>query len=355
MTDEYFATPYADAWIRWSQYPYILNRLLELDAQRFTQPEIAYKLREEFPDEVKRVPTRDQVKNALSYARTRAEYLQDRPRAQIMPYYDKYRAEIEGVVTVEKDFALLESLLAKPKLKVFVVSDIHVPFTDEDKLQKAIELNRTADIVVVGGDFLDMYGCSRHRKRTSVPHEVEIDNGVRLLEYLSETFPWVRIIRGNHDARALKKVQDLVPADLLYLFDTEPLDLITRPFSNVEYTGEWWTQVNDTIIAHAERSSAIEGRPSVLLGEFFLTKGWAKRLKLQQPRVFVQAHTHQVSSVYREDIKYFESGCMIKTGTVATQYVLDSTAVMRPPMNGFVSLVQYNGLTDFNSSREFVL
>jgi hypothetical protein len=111
----------------------------------------------------------------------------------------------------------------------------------------------------------------------------------------------------------------------------------------------------DTDVAHAERSSAIEGRPAVLLGDFFATKGWAKRLNLPDIRVFVQAHTHQVSCVYREDVKYFESGCLVDWESDGAEYTLDSTAFMRPPMNGFVSLVQYRGRTEFNESREYVL
>jgi len=312
-------------------------------------------IRSEYPEEVKRLPSRDQIKNALAYARGRAEYIGNRPRAQIMPYYDKYRLEIEGVNVVEKDYALLQSILEKPKRKVLVLSDLHVPFTNESKLQKAIDLNRSADIVVIGGDFLDMYGCSRHRKRTNVPHEIEVDNGIRVLEYLSDVFPWVRIIRGNHDARAMKKVQDVVPAELLYLFDNEPLDLMVKPFSNVEYLGNWWTQLGDTIVAHAERSSTIEGRPAVLLGNYFEEKGWAKRLKLPEIRVYVQAHTHQVSAVYREDKKYFECGALVDDQSTAAEYVTDSTAFMRPPLHGCVSLTQVNGRTDFNQSREYIL
>jgi predicted phosphodiesterase len=341
--------------IKWSQHPTILNRLLELDAARYTQPEMAQMIRDEFPMEIVRVPTRDQIKNALAFARNKAEYLRERPRAQIMPYFDRHRDAIEGVIEVEKDYALLSSILEKPKRKILILSDLHVPFTNESKLQKAIDLNRTADMVVIGGDFLDMYGCSRHRKRKSVPHEVEIDTGVRVLEYLSETFPWVTIIRGNHDSRAMKKVQDAVDPSLLYLFDTEPLDLMVRPFSNVQYVGNWWTQIGDALIAHAERSSTVEGRPGILLGNYFQEKGWAKRLNLPPIRVFVQAHTHQVSAVYREDTKYFECGALVDDQSTGAEYVTDSTAFMRPPLHGCVLLTQFSGKTDFNLSREYVL
>lgn len=337
--------------IAWSEFPDVNKRLLELDARGYKQVTIGSIIFKEYPTVFTQIPTRNAVKNALAAAREKAVYLRQSPVAQIMPYYDKYRPYIEGVKSIEKNIALLETILAKPRRKILVLSDIHVPFTDEQKLQKAIDLNRTADMVILGGDVMDMYGCSRHRKRKSVPHEVEIDNTVRLLEYLSKTFPWVRVIRGNHDTRPLKKVQDVLPADLLYLVDEEPLDKLTKPFSNVEYLADWWTQIGDMIVAHAERSSTVEGRPAVLLAEFFNVKGWQKRLNLGDVRLFIQAHTHQISSVYREDVKMMECGCMAQV----MEYTLDSTAMMRPPMNGCIIVTQDHGVTDFNETREFVL
>jgi predicted MPP superfamily phosphohydrolase len=304
---------------KWTDYPELDKALLEWSEHKYTQEVMAKRLATDFPELFPIPPTRNQVKNALATAKEKVRNLSHSPIADIAPYYHKYEAQIKGVVHVEKDYSLLESILEKPKRKVLVLSDIHVPFTDEQKLQKAIDLNRTADLVVLAGDTMDGYGCSRHRKRMNIPHEVEIDNTVRLVEYLSSIFPWVKILKGNHDARYMKKIQDSLPADLLYLFDEEPLDLIVKPFANVEYINEWWVQIGDAIIAHAERSSSYEGRPAVLLSEFFTVKGWAKRLNLTELRVFVQAHTHQVSSVYREGLKMMECGCL----TQPQEYTFD--------------------------------
>lgn len=325
------------------------NRLLELDAQRLNQPEIAQILSTELGFHI----SRDQVKNAIARTKETADYLAHRPIAQPTPYLAKYEDELKGLTHIDKTYSILEDILENNKRKVLIISDVHVPFESQENLQKVVDLNRTADMLIIAGDFLDLYSCSRHRKKFNMPHEIELDRAVRVLEYLSSTFPWVRIIRGNHDERAIKKVRDLLPSDLLYLVENEPLDILVRPFSNVEYVDNWWTQVGDAIIAHQERSSTTEGKPGIYLMDFFLDKGWAERMKLDPfPRVFVTGHTHQISSMYpRPGVKVFESGSITET----QDYTMEAGAYMRPPLAGFVTLTQQNGVTEFNTSREHVL
>jgi predicted phosphodiesterase len=338
--------------IQWSKHPSLLKRLIELDTRGYSAPEIGLIIYKQYPDLILASPTRDQVKNALVYAKQRLPFLDKKFIPDTMPYYNKYIKQIRGDDVVAKNTALLSDTLSSQRRKILVIADIHVPFTDEGKLQKAVDLHRSADIVVIAGDVMDMYGCSRHRKRMSVPHELEVDRTVRFLEYISETFPMTVVLPGNHDKRPMKKIQDVVPPELFYLFeDNDTLSLLTRPFSNIMFHNDWFYQIGDAVFTHAERSSSIEGRPAVLTADFFLVKGWAKRLKMDPIRVVVQAHTHQVSSVYREDLKMMECGCLAQV----MEYTTDSSAVMRPPMNGCVSLMQYNGLTDFNESREWVL
>lgn len=327
---------------------HLLNYILELDARGYSRNEITYDLYKE-----KGIHTStDRVRHALDYARTVRNAIADKPIPVRMPYYDKYASIIKGDEVIAKNSSLLSSVMEMSKRKILVLADLHVPFTDEDKLQRAVELNRSADICVLAGDVLDQYGCSRWRKKIDVPHEQEIDGGVRLLEYLSETFKVVLILRGNHDERPIKKIRDSIPSDLLYLVDSEgPLGRITRPFSNVWYHDNWYLQVGDAVFTHAEISSAVEGKSATMTTEFFLHKGWMKRLGMDNIRVVVQAHTHQVSAMYREDLKMLESGCMAKT----MDYTLDASGRMRPPQNGCVSVVQNNGLSDFNQTREYLL
>jgi predicted phosphodiesterase len=319
-----------------------------------TQPEIAKQIEYEFPGEFPRGISRDMIKNAISRAKEKATYLSQSPVAQIMPYFDKYKEYIEGVEVIAKNEALLSKILAKPKRDVLVASDFHIPFCNEVALQKAIDQNRNADILVIAGDFLEFYNTSRWRKRDYIPTLVELDNGVRMLEYLSSVFPVVLVVPGNHDNRPMKQLKNIVPAELFWLLESaDPLEMLTRPFANVLYSDSWYLQLGDALIAHAERSSTIEGRPGMLLAEYFLPggKGWASRLNLGEMRCFIVAHTHQISAAYREGIKTLECGCLSNT----LEYTTDAAAVMRPALNGYVKLVQYNGRTDFNQTREYIL
>lgn len=331
--------------------PVLMNALIELDTRGFNHGEIADELVIRFP-ELGSLPTKDSIRHALDRAREKVTYLKDLKVANRTPYYDKYKSEIRGDVTVEKDTAALEAFEKAETRTILVLSDIHVPFTDETKLQKAIDLHRNASAVILTGDVMDMYGCSRWRKRQYIAHDLEIDNTVRLFEYISSIFPLVFAFPGNHDKRPTKKIQDILPDYLQYLVsDDDTLGMISKAFPNVFYTDDWYKQIGDAVFTHAERSSAVEGRPAVLTADFFLSKGWAKRLKMGDLRLVVQGHTHQVSATYREDLKMIETGCLAQV----MEYTLDSSAVMRPPMNGAVIVTQNNGITDFNQTREYIL
>lgn len=328
------------------------KRLLELDARNYTQVRMAEILAWEYPEIFRQgEPTRDQVKNALASAKLHARQLKQSAIPERIPYYNKYKDMIEGDIRVEKNEALFASIMAKSVRKVLVLADIHVPYTDEAKLQKAVDMFRGSDILVIAGDFTDSYSLSRWRKTENIPFEVELDRGVRLLEYLANIFPIIYIIPGNHDQRATKKIQDSLPPELFFLFDGNPLELLTRPFPNIKFHDNWFFQVGDAVITHAERSSSIEGRPAVQTSEWFLTRGWAKRFNMGDIRVIVQAHNHKAAAVYREDLKILEVPCMANVMT----YASDSSAQMSPPVNGCVNLVQDKGQTIFNESREWVL
>ena len=84
-----------------------------------------------------------------------------------------------------------------PAQKALVISDIHIPYHDDEALEVALKAGEKAkvDTVVLLGDVLDFYRISRFSKdprRKSVT--LEMEEGRAFLEQLRKRFPKARIV-----------------------------------------------------------------------------------------------------------------------------------------------------------------
>lgn len=93
----------------------------------------------------------------------------------------------------------------KIKKKEIFLSDVHVPFEDEDGLNVFFELGRDfkPDIVWLGGDILDDYNLSSYIKSNQIAYQEEIERVKDFLSKLRNIFPRTRIVyqEGNHEQR----------------------------------------------------------------------------------------------------------------------------------------------------------
>jgi predicted phosphodiesterase len=87
-----------------------------------------------------------------------------------------------------------------------ILSDVHIPFQDNDALACAIEWGLENEIthIVLNGDIMDTYGVSRYPKeigRPTISEELEMTRA--FFTYLRQTFPDVPIYYklGNHEER----------------------------------------------------------------------------------------------------------------------------------------------------------
>lgn len=87
-----------------------------------------------------------------------------------------------------------------------ILSDVHIPFQDNDALACAIEWGVENKIthIVLNGDIMDTYGVSRYPKevgRPTISEELEMTRA--FFTYLRQTFPDVPIYYklGNHEER----------------------------------------------------------------------------------------------------------------------------------------------------------
>jgi len=324
------------------------RRLTELvcDLERYSESQIAKIMTDEFEEEF----SRDSVHNKILRLSVRS--LLDKPIPDRMPYYTNYKDIIEGTEEEpEKIFELKSNQMyieiLKENLKILHLGDPHIPFQNDKQIQIAMNRNASADVVVTT-EIIDCYSISRFNKNLSVPFEVEIDNAVRYLEALSENFPLVIITSGNHDKRIDKAFMKGVPPSLLWLVKGSILKLLAKPFPNVVVSETPVLQINDAIFAHAEFFSKVDLKAAMNVRGFL--SEWKETLDLRDFRLVIESHTHMVGATYRSgNLKVMESGCLCKVPDYA---VLGFYS--KPQTNGYVVVVQKDGITDFNLTREFV-
>ena len=324
------------------------RRLTELvcDVERYSESQIAKIMTDEFGEEF----TRDAVHNKILRLNVRS--LLDRPIPDRMPYYSNHKDVIEEledepdkILELRPNQMYLE--IPRENLKILHLGDPHIPFQNDDQIQVAINRHASADIVITT-EVIDCYSISRFNKNLSVPFEVEVDTAVRYLETLSENFPLVIVTSGNHDKRIDKAFMKGVPPALLWLVKGSILKLLAKPFPNVIVSETPVLQINDAIFAHAEFFSKVDLKAAMNVRSFL--QEWKDTLDLRDFRLVVESHTHMMGATYRSgNLKVMESGCLCKVPDYAVMGFYS-----KPQTNGYIVIVQRDGVTDFNLTREFV-
>jgi predicted phosphodiesterase len=247
--------------------------------------------------------------------------------------------------------------------RVLVLPDIHAPYHHPQMLADAIEAERKADICVVMGDVSDSYALSRFDKTHRAPVEEEIRHVELILKTLSETFPVVKIIRGNHDARLerqiVSRLNDLEFVQALKYLAGGSLDFVqavARKLPNVEVCGvqasdgqhaDWMMVLGDVVLLHAEKYSRVPG--SALRGIHEWLQDNERMLRLPPDwRVVIQAHTHQLGMFpFSSDRLLVECGCLCQT----PGYAVSARVGGRPQRRGYVTFDLVAGRCDVNSMR----
>jgi predicted phosphodiesterase len=247
--------------------------------------------------------------------------------------------------------------------KIVIASDFHAPFQHSEYVAAMFERERDADLLIVGGDLQDFYSVSRFTKYEDVDFAEEMAAVTLLLEQMSERFPKVLIVEGNHDRpRFEKQLRDRLPQEMVNVItyltggSLSVIAAAAKRFPNIEMVKNtvdgrfdvgWYAQVNDLIVSHMEKFSIVPG--STLRGVEDWFTNFERVIGLEKNwRVIVQAHTHAMGWFpFKADKLLVESGCLCRTHG----YQLTPRAGGRPQRQGYVTLVQNDGVTDFNSVR----
>lgn len=248
-----------------------------------------------------------------------------------------------------------------------VISDVHVPYHDMDKILRAVDAlkEQGATRLLIAGDFLNGTQLSSHPQLVFEDFKKELLEGRTLLEMFSADFPdGVIMTDDNHvHSRWQNYIAKTWRADLHFLA-MHPYDYMTAGLTNVtrsnsmndlgpmaeEFRKEfgWFAKIGDALFTHAEKHSANEFKMVRDIGEWF--RKWEPILNLGPIRVIGQAHNHNVGMLHEADRILCFTGCMVGLGGLT--YSMSAKAAGSPPCHGYVLLVQdENGVTDIEETR----
>jgi hypothetical protein len=308
--------------------------------------EIAERLSVETGEEI----SRHAVRHALSRAEEEVLTLEDMPSPDRIPYITKYQEYIDGDKKEPKDYSIKSNLMKKPDAKVLITSDLHIPFQDEEQLKEAIGRNIDADAFLGVADIMDLYSLSRFDKDNDIPLVFEIDETLRILEYLSQTFPWVELLEANHERRAFKTITRHLPPSLLFLADLNILERLAAPFPNVVVNNSaWFFQFGSGVFCHPERASSVELKTSVAAYQYF--REWEAVFEFKKWNMLFVAHTHQSGVAYTSTAKLVQLGCLSRPAAYAKA---GGYMYKYPQSNAYVVGHMNAGVFDVNETREHI-
>jgi len=203
---------------------------------------------------------------------------------------------IRSVATSQEDFIL------EGENTVLILSDIHLPYHDEDALEIAVEHGKGADVVLINGDLLDFYKLSRFSQD---PEAVGIAEELQVARHFFATirrmFPESRILYklGNHEDRLEK-----------YLWTKAP-ELVGLPF----------TSLGNLICADDHGVEMIGTRQLIKLGRLNVVHGHefgdsyfspvnpARGLFLRAKCSILAGHNHQTSEHHENNVNGDAMAC----------------------------------------------
>jgi hypothetical protein len=249
--------------------------------------------------------------------------------------------------------------------RIVIAGDFHTPFHDRDALKALIrEESASTDELIVNGDLLDFWSCSRFAKASRITDpQAEMREAQAVLCLLAEHFRSIKLIGGNHDSRPRKFLTDHLPPDVLdYISLTgpmvfRPLEFLAAGLSNVSVVEPirsghaefgFLYQLGDAVFTHAEKYSRIPGKSATEVLHWLKSFAEPQRL-VTGVRCIVQAHSHAGGTVCADyGALAIDGGCM---STLQEYHGTPKIQTPRPLATGWTVLLQQGGVTDLRESR----
>ncbi len=250
---------------------------------------------------------------------------------------------------------------SKGRQKILVVPDVHAPFHNAEMFATMIAREKDVDKAICIGDLSDSYALSTFTQYRTVGFSEEWASVTLALQVMSEAFPSVELVIGNHDARLEKRLRERLTVDMVEAVKFLsggvlcPITALAKRFPNVTVArhpianGEsidWFTTCGDAWLGHPEKYSRVPGAALRAVEDWL--SDHEDDFNLGRFRLIVMGHTHTWAQIpWRGRQMLIETGCLCTT----QGYQLKPKIGGRPQINGYVTFEQVNGVTDLNSVR----
>jgi len=306
-------------------------------------------------------PTENTSLNPISFKRVNIAELNTEP-PDVTSEIEK-SGGVSNFLKAAKAATEMVHLIHKPTdgrdKKILSISDIHCPFHNHDLIMSILEEHSDADAVVLNGDIIDAYGASSFSQDKLVTILEEYNFALDLIRHISNKFPLVALVRGNHDQRTdryFSRKMDphmfaLAQRDILwklangYVYNDLGEHVGTVKMDNVIYntSGQpWFIQIGKTVFMHPHSYSGKQMQ-TVVNAQAHL-ENFIDRADFDS---VVIGHTHKVGKIIEKGKLLIEQGCLTK----AMDYQKIGTYVTRPSSSGYAVIYQDSeGNTNFNDS-----
>ena len=153
--------------------------------------------------------------------------------------------------------------LPKSCTRILVLSDIHLPYQDDDALFAALQFGLEKDVncIYLNGDTMDMYQLSRHEKNpANRSFSYELDICRSFLKGIRKMFPNAHIVYkiGNHDERYEKFIR--MNPQLIGVQEFELGNLLGFPELRIqEVKSKQWSYAGKMPLLHGHELPAKSG------------------------------------------------------------------------------------------------
>ena len=201
----------------------------------------------------------------------------------------------------------------KPK-KILSLSDLHSPYMDFKKIEKAITDNSDCTICILNGDIFDGESMSTFDKMDEIDSSAEFGQVFELLDVLTTRFEHIIWVGGNHDFQRFYRYicKNIKPGLRKFAFDRlNPMKYISDKYKNVITINHNTIQIGDTIFKHPNGYSSVEMK--TIVNELDVIN--ANRHDFPNPnfRGIIIGHTHDGGDFIKNGVKLIEQGCLCYT------------------------------------------